>query len=98
MSIENAMHNAEHFIQHEKAFHLGFLPTEQSSSLTKNLDKIFAESCEGGVQALQKVIVMDFGLGHFDEPSHRLYRVYEHVHLHSPFFLAVSLGVAPDAP
>ena len=32
------------FIENEKQFHLGFLPTEQSSPLTKNLDREFARS------------------------------------------------------
>lgn len=55
MSTRNAISQAEHFIEHEKAFHLGFLPTEQSSPITGNLDSIFAESCEKGVATLQKV-------------------------------------------
>ncbi len=33
---------AMHFIENETQFHLGFLPTEQSSPLTRNLDREFA--------------------------------------------------------
>lgn len=43
------------FIENEKQFHLGFLPTEQSSPLTKNLDKEFAASSVDGVRCLQRV-------------------------------------------
>ena len=43
------------FIDGETQFHLGFLPTEQSSPLTRNLDRDFAESAEKGVRSLQSV-------------------------------------------
>ena len=43
------------FINEETQFHLGFLPTEQSNPLTKNLDRDFAESAEKGVRSLQSV-------------------------------------------
>lgn len=43
------------FMENEKQFHLGFLPTEQSSLLTKNLDKKFAASRVNGVKCLQCV-------------------------------------------
>ncbi len=43
------------FIENEKQFHLGFLPTEQSSPLTKNLDREFARSAADGVKNLQLV-------------------------------------------
>ena len=43
------------FIDGETQFHLGFLPTEQSSPLTRNLDRDFAESAEKGVRTLQSV-------------------------------------------
>ncbi|MBE6373598.1 MAG: sugar phosphate isomerase [Lentisphaerae bacterium] len=43
------------FIENEKQFHLGFLPTEQSSPLTKNLDREFARSTADGVKNLQLV-------------------------------------------
>ncbi|MBO5900659.1 MAG: sugar phosphate isomerase, partial [Lentisphaeria bacterium] len=42
-------------MQNEKQFHLGFLPTEQSSPLTANLDKEFASSTCRGVRNLQLV-------------------------------------------
>ena len=43
------------FIENEKQFHLGFLPTEQSSPLTKHLDREFARSTADGVKNLQLV-------------------------------------------
>ena len=43
------------FINNEKQFHLGFLPTEQSSPLTRNLDREFARSTADGVKNLQLV-------------------------------------------
>ena len=52
---KTALEKAMHFIEHEKQFHLGFLPTEQSSPLTRNMDKEFAASVNGGVRNLQSV-------------------------------------------
>ena len=43
------------FMENETQFHLGFLPTEQSSPLTKDLDKRFEASCVDGVRCLQNV-------------------------------------------
>lgn len=43
---EKSKNAALHFIENETQFHLGFLPTEQSNPLTKNLDRDFAESVE----------------------------------------------------
>ena len=52
---QTALEKAMHFIENEKQFHLGFLPTEQSSPLTVNMDKEFASSVPGGVRNLQSV-------------------------------------------
>ena len=52
---EKSFQQAMDFIENEKQFHLGFLPTEQSNPLTKHLDKEFAESSEKGVRCLQRV-------------------------------------------
>ena len=49
-SFRNA---AKSFLENEKQFHLGFLPTEQSNPLTVNLDKEFARSSYHGVKNLQ---------------------------------------------
>ena len=49
------LENAADFEFNQTPFHLGFLPTEQSSSLTRNLDKEFAKSVPGGVRYLQQV-------------------------------------------
>lgn len=46
---------AENFINNEKQFHLGFLPTEQSNPKTKKLDEAFAEKITEGVRMLQTV-------------------------------------------
>ncbi len=51
----SAIEKAMHFIENETQFHLGFLPTEQSSPLTRNMDKEFASSVPAGVRNLQSV-------------------------------------------
>ena len=49
------MREAIHFMEEEKQFHLGFLPTEQSNPLTAHLDREFAKSGIDGVANLQSV-------------------------------------------
>ena len=43
------------FMENEKQFHLGFLPTEQSNPMTKHLDSEFAAATSRGVRNLQSV-------------------------------------------
>jgi N-acetylmuramic acid 6-phosphate etherase len=43
------------FLENEKQFHLGMLPTEQSNPKTRGLDKVFEESTESGVEMLFSV-------------------------------------------
>jgi len=43
------------FLENEKQFHLGFLPTEQSNPLTKTLEQDFRQSNADGVKCLQRV-------------------------------------------
>ena len=52
---EKALKAAMDFMENEKQFHLGFLPTEQSNPITSGLDEKFASSCEAGVRNLQEV-------------------------------------------
>ncbi|MBE6389651.1 MAG: sugar phosphate isomerase [Lentisphaerae bacterium] len=52
---ENAIKAAMNFMENEKQFHLGFLPTEQSNPMTGNMDKEFAASTAAGVRNLQSV-------------------------------------------
>ena len=52
MSYLNDAHNFEF---NETAFHLGFLPTEQSNPLTANMDQDFRRSTTDGVRTLQSV-------------------------------------------
>ncbi|MBO4647942.1 MAG: sugar phosphate isomerase [Lentisphaeria bacterium] len=52
---EKTLQQALDFIENEKQFHLGFLPTEQSSPLTRHLDREFARSSVDGVKNLQSV-------------------------------------------
>ena len=49
------LESARQFEFEETAFHLGFLPTEQSSPLTRNMDLLFTRSTEEGVRNLQSV-------------------------------------------
>ena len=51
----NPTEQAHQFIEEEQQFHLGFLPTEQSSPLTRGLDKVFAGSSAAGIRMLQRV-------------------------------------------
>ena len=41
---------ARDFIDNEKQFHLGFLPTEQSNPITATLEEDFKRSTRAGVQ------------------------------------------------
>ena len=50
-----ARDRAIHFLENEKQFHLGMLPTEQSNPKTKDLDKVFAKSTEAGIEMLFSV-------------------------------------------
>jgi len=52
---QQSLKNAIDFMENETQFHLGFLPTEQSSPLTRNLDREFARSTVAGVANLQSV-------------------------------------------
>ena len=51
---ETAKTAARNFLDNETEFHLGFLPTEQSNPLTRNLDCAFAASTREGVGLLQR--------------------------------------------
>jgi N-acetylmuramic acid 6-phosphate etherase len=50
----NTLSQAKHFIQNEKEFHLGFLPTEQSNPLTAHVDEHFRISTVAGIKTLQR--------------------------------------------
>ena len=45
---------ARDFVDNEKQFHLGFLPTEQSNPITATLEEDFKRSTLAGVQCLQR--------------------------------------------
>ena len=51
---ESAKAKAREFIDNEKQFQLGFLPTEQSNPITATLEEDFARSTLAGVQCLQR--------------------------------------------
>ncbi|MBM3892075.1 MAG: sugar phosphate isomerase, partial [Verrucomicrobia bacterium] len=46
---------AEHFVNNEKAFHLGALPTEQSHPKTRGLAEVIAKDAHAGIRMLQAV-------------------------------------------
>ena len=50
-----ALLEAENFLNNEKQFHLGMLPTEQSNPKTRGLDKRFASSPAEGIKLLLSV-------------------------------------------
>ena len=49
-----ARERARRFVEDEKAFHLGFLPTEQSNPITATLEEDFRRSTLAGIQCLQR--------------------------------------------
>ena len=51
---DTAKAKARDFIDNEKQFHLGFLPTEQSNPITATLEEDFKRSTLAGVQCLQR--------------------------------------------
>lgn len=51
---EKARTAARNFLENETEFHLGFLPTEQSNPITRNLDRAFASATDEGVRLLQR--------------------------------------------
>lgn len=51
---ESAKAKARDFIDNEKQFHLGFIPTEQSNPITATLEEDFKRSTLAGVQCLQR--------------------------------------------
>ena len=51
---ESARKRARDFIDNEKQFQLGFLPTEQSNPITATLEEDFKRSTLAGVQCLQR--------------------------------------------
>lgn len=51
---ESAKAKARDFIDNEKQFQLGFLPTEQSNPITATLEEDFKHSTRAGVQCLQR--------------------------------------------
>jgi len=55
MMDNKAQQEAENFLNNEKQFHLGMLPTEQSNPKTKNIDLTFAKSPAEGVATLLSV-------------------------------------------
>ncbi|MCP3966406.1 MAG: sugar phosphate isomerase [Lentisphaerae bacterium] len=55
MNSKPYIKEAEHFLNHEKQFHLGMLPTEQPNPKTSKLEQIFASSPPEGVKTLLNV-------------------------------------------
>jgi N-acetylmuramic acid 6-phosphate etherase len=53
--MDDARREAEHFVNNEKAFHLGALPTEQSHPKTRGLAEVIARDVRAGIQMLQTV-------------------------------------------
>jgi N-acetylmuramic acid 6-phosphate etherase len=53
--MDDARREAEHFVNNEKAFHLGVLPTEQSHPKTRGLAEVIAKDTRAGIRMLQSV-------------------------------------------
>ncbi len=54
-SYNKAQEEAENFLNNEKQFHLGILPTEQSNPKTRNIDLTFKNNPADGVRLLFSV-------------------------------------------
>jgi len=54
-TTNEARKRAINFLENEKQFHLGMLPTEQSNPKTQGLDEVFQNSTEKGVEMLFSV-------------------------------------------
>ncbi len=52
---QKSQEDSDRFIREDTQFHLGFLPTEQSNPLSRNVDQDFARDSGNGVRTLQKV-------------------------------------------
>ena len=71
---ESAKAKARDFIDNEKQFQLGFLPTEQSNPITATLEEDFKRSTLAGVQCLQRgdrQIAITTRVCHFDLAKRR---------------------------
>lgn len=53
--MDDARREAEHFVNHEREFHLGALPTEQSHPKTRGLAEVIAADTRAGIRMLQAV-------------------------------------------
>jgi N-acetylmuramic acid 6-phosphate etherase len=54
-SSRNAFLKARHFLENEKEFHLGALPTEQAHPITRNLSTLAQEDVPGAILEFSKV-------------------------------------------
>ena len=55
MNYNKAQQEAENFLNNEKQFHLGMLPTEQSNPKTRDIDLTFEKNPANGVATLLSV-------------------------------------------
>ena len=62
---------AKNFIENEKQFHLGVIPTEQSNPLTKNLSATIAKDTAKGVKTILSAdkYIADVARGQFNTPE-----------------------------
>lgn len=82
MSISaEAAANAKDFLENEKQFHLGMLPTEQSNPKTKGLDEVFAKDTAAGAKMLfsvdEDIVPMAKKVFASDEFAHMLESSYK---------------------
>ena len=82
MSISaEAAANARDFLENEKQFHLGMLPTEQSNPKTKGLDEVFAKDTAAGAKMLfsvdEDIVPMAKKVFASDEFAHMLESSYK---------------------
>jgi N-acetylmuramic acid 6-phosphate etherase len=72
---------AKDFLENEKQFHLGMLPTEQSNPKTRGLDEVFAKDTAAGVRMLfsvdEDIIPMAKRVFASDEFAHMLESSYK---------------------
>ena len=70
-TITNYKEATKDFLENEKQFHLGVIPTEQSNPLTKNLSATIAKDTAKGVKTILSAdkYIADVARGQFNTPE-----------------------------
>ena len=56
-TITNYLEASKDFLENEKQFHLGVIPTEQSNPKTRNLSATIAKDTQAGVKTILSALI-----------------------------------------